>query len=170
VINEKNILHFRRLAVRRGRRRSLLVVDGAKQSENIPRMIELNSTMIAHADSEHSVLARWAKKKLTAIESERAYPMSIFEILRLLDADCRNCGSRKFAAERVASPVYFEDEIIRQCLPQLVQALKYEVYRRSKTKISELAKALIFRAHNDLCVASQLTWYVVVVLKVLERH
>ena len=168
VINEKNILHFRRLAVRRGRRRSLLVVDGAKQSENIPRMIELNSTMIAHADSEHSVLARWAKKKLTEIESERAYPMSIFEILRLLDADCRNCGSRKFAAERVASPVYFEDEIIRQCLPQLVQALKYEVFQKSKTKISELAKALIFRAQNNLCVASQLTWYVVVV--VFERE
>ena len=111
-----------------------------------------------------TVLARWAKKKSTEIESN-VYPMSIFEILRLLDADCRNCGSRKFAAERVASPVYFEDEIIRQCLPQLVQALKYEVYRRSKTKISELAKALIFRAHNDLCVASQLTWYVVVVFQ-----
>jgi len=162
VINDGNILEFRRLAVRRGRRRSLLLDVNYKESQSIPSMVELNSTMIAHADSENSVLARWAKKKLSSIESQRSYPMSIFEILRLLDADCRNCGARTFAAERVASPVYFEDEIIRQCLPQLVQALKYEVYRSFKTKISELAKALILRAQQNLCVASQLTWLLVV--------
>uniref|UniRef100_A0AC34Q3N6 Chromatin modification-related protein MEAF6 n=2 Tax=Panagrolaimus sp. JU765 TaxID=591449 RepID=A0AC34Q3N6_9BILA len=84
--------------------------------------------------------------------------INIYDVLELLGPDFTQPFVRKYAVSRLRESKSAEDEVLLY-LPQLVQALRYEQTRDSRT---DLASYLIDVASESAVVANFLFWYLTV--------